>query len=375
MTYLRVMKYGEPDMLIQLSEELKAAREIIAKQQQEITDYQQQLEEEKLLQAEEVSLNYLDEDIVGSSPLILQVLRSVAQVATSSSTVLILGETGTGKELIAKAIHQASSRKLKTMVKLNCASIPSNLAESELFGHEKGSFTGALERRIGKFELADNSTLFLDEIAELPLELQGKLLRALQEKEIERLGGQKVIHTDARIIAATNLDLLKEVQEGRFRSDLFYRLNVFPIQLPPLRARKEDIEQLSSHFLRKLAMKNADKPKQLSKKALKMLMAHEWPGNIRELEHVMERSVLLTKGAVIKDVSLPDAAGRIPATDQVSNIKTIAENERSHILSVLKLCAGKISGPAGAAKILGVPATTLNSKLKKLNILRKHILR
>jgi transcriptional regulator with GAF, ATPase, and Fis domain len=241
MTYLRVMKYGEPDMLIQLSEELKAAREIIAKQQQEITDYQQQLEEEKLLQAEEISLNYLDEDIVGSSPLILQVLRSVAQVATSSSTVLILGETGTGKELIAKAIHQASSRKLKTMVKLNCASIPSNLAESELFGHEKGSFTGALERRIGKFELADNSTLFLDEIAELPLELQGKLLRALQEKEIERLGGQKVIHTDARIIAATNLDLLKEVQEGRFRSDLFYRLNVFPIQLPPLRARKEDI--------------------------------------------------------------------------------------------------------------------------------------
>jgi formate hydrogenlyase transcriptional activator len=374
MTYLREMKYGESDLLIQLSEELKAAKEIIARQQQEIIGYQQQLEEEKLPPAEELFINYHD-DIVGSSPLIQQVLRSVALVAASNSTVLILGETGTGKELIAKAIHHASSRKLKTMVKLNCASIPSNLAESELFGHEKGSFTGALDRRIGKFELADHSTLFLDEIAELPLELQGKLLRTLQEKEIERLGGQQVILTDARIIAATNLDLLKEVQEGRFRSDLFYRLNVFPIQLPPLRERKEDIEQLSYHFLRKLAMKTATKPKQLSKNALKMLMTHNWPGNIRELEHVIARSVLLTKTAIIKEIPLPDAVERIPATDRTSNIKTIAENERSHILSVLKNCAGRISGPAGAAKILGVPATTLNSKLKKLNISRKHILR
>lgn len=369
------MKYGEPDLLIQLREELKAAKEIIAQQQQEIIEYQQQLKEEILLPDREVYLNYQDDDIIGSSPLIQQVLRSVAQVASSNSTVLIMGETGTGKELIARAIHHASSRKVKPMIKLNCASIPSNLAESELFGHEKGSFTGALERRIGKFELADNSTLFLDEIAELPLELQGKLLRALQEKEIERLGGQRVIHTDARIIAATNLDLLKEVQEGRFRSDLYYRLNVFPIQLPPLRERKEDIEQLSYHFLRKLAMKTSAKPKQLSKNALKMLMAHDWPGNIRELEHVMERSMLLSKSAVIKDILLPDADGRIPAAEQISNIKTIAENERSHILSVLKRCGGKISGPAGAAKILGVPATTLNSKLKKLNISRKHMLR
>lgn len=369
------MKYGEPDLLIQLREELKAAKEIIAQQQQEIIGYQQQLEEEKLLSDREVYLNYQDEDIVGSSPLIQQVLSSITQVAASNSTVLIMGETGTGKELIARAIHHASSRKVKPMIKLNCASIPSNLAESELFGHEKGSFTGALERRIGKFELADNSTLFLDEIAELPLELQGKLLRALQEKEIERLGGQRVIHTDARIIAATNLDLLKEVQEGRFRSDLYYRLNVFPIQLPPLRERKEDIEQLSYHFLRKLAMKTSAKPKQLSKNALRMLMVHDWPGNIRELEHVMERSMLLTKSAVIKDIPLPDASGRIPAADQVSHIKTIAENERSHILSVLKRCGGKISGPAGAAKILGVPATTLNSKLRKLNISRKHMLR
>jgi len=374
MNYLREMKYGESDVLIQLSEELKAAKEIIARQRQEIIEYQQQLEEEKLLPAEELSINY-HEDIVGSSPLIMQVMRSVALVAASNSTVLILGETGTGKELIAKAIHHASSRKLKAMVKLNCASIPSNLAESELFGHEKGSFTGALDRRIGKFELADHSTLFLDEIAELPLELQGKLLRTLQEKEIERLGGQQVIPTDARIIAATNLDLLKEVQEGRFRSDLFYRLNVFPIQLPPLRERKEDIEQLSTHFLRKLAMKTATKPKQLSRNALKMLMAQDWPGNIRELEHVIERSVLLTKAAIIKEIPLPDAVGRTPAADQISKIKTIAENERSHILSILKRCGGRISGPAGAAKILGVPATTLNSKLKKLNISRKHILR
>lgn len=368
------MKYGEREMLIQLREELKAAKEIIARQQQEIIGYQQQLEAEQLPPATEVYLNYHD-DIVGNSPLIRQVLNSVAQVAASNSTVLILGETGTGKELVARAIHHASSRKVKAMVKLNCASIPSNLAESELFGHEKGSFTGALERRIGKFELANNSTLFLDEIAELPLELQGKLLRALQEKEIERLGGQQVIHTDARIIAATNLDLLTEVQEGRFRSDLFYRLNVFPIQLPPLRERKEDIEQLSHHFLRKLAMKTGAKPKQLSKNALKVLMAYDWPGNIRELEHLMERSMLLTKTALIKDILLPDPADRIPVADQVSNIKTIAENERSHILSVLKRCGGKISGPAGAAKILGVPATTLNSKLKKLNISRKHMLR
>ncbi|NQX40917.1 Sigma-54 interaction domain-containing protein [Pedobacter steynii] len=368
------MKHAEPDRIIQLSQALKAAKEIIAKQQQEIIGYQQRLEQEELLPAEELSVND-DDDIVGSSPLILEVMRSVALVAASNSTVLILGETGTGKELIASAIHHASSRKHKAMVKLNCASIPSNLAESELFGHEKGSFTGALDRRIGKFELADNGTLFLDEIAELPLELQGKLLRALQEKEIERLGGQQVIPTDARIIAATNFDLLKAVQEGRFRSDLFYRLNVFPIQLPPLSARKEDIEQLSCHFLRKLAMKSATKPKQLSKTALKMLMAHDWPGNIRELEHVIERSVLLTKTAVIKEIALPDARGSMPAADQGSNIKTIAENERCHILTVLKCCGGKISGPAGAAKILGVPATTLNSKLKKLNISRKHILR
>lgn len=369
------MKYGEPDLLIQLREALDAAKEIIARQQQEITAYQQKLEEGELLQAEEVQHRYNDDDIVGSSPLIQEVLRSVEQVAASNSTVLIMGETGTGKELVARAVHHASSRKDKPMIRINCASIPSNLAESELFGHEKGSFTGALARRIGKFELANQSTLFLDEIAELPLELQGKLLRALQEKEIERIGGQQVIYTDARIIAATNVDLFKAVQEGRFRSDLYYRLNVFPIQLPPLRERKEDIEQLARHFLRKLAHKTSAKPKQLSKNAVKLLMARDWPGNIRELEHVMERSMLLTKAAIIKELPLSDATGKIPEAGQVADIKTIAENERSHILSVLKHCRGKISGPAGAAKILGVPATTLNSKIKKLNISRKHILR
>ncbi|MCD0487866.1 sigma 54-interacting transcriptional regulator [Pedobacter sp. MC2016-14] len=349
------------------------ANEKIEQQLAEINIYKQQLEEERSYLKEQIAITYNYDEIVGNSPLVQMVYRSIEQVAPSDSTVLILGETGTGKELIARAIHNASSRKDKLMIKLNCAALPPSLAESELFGHEKGSFTGAIARRIGKFELANNGTLFLDEIGELPLELQAKLLRAIQEKEIERVGGSQVIKINIRIIAATNRNLYQDVQAGTFRSDLFYRLNVFPIQLPALRDRREDIEQLACHFLLREAKKTAKKPKRLSKAAVKTLQAYDWPGNIRELEHVIERTILLTKGEVIKEIELPVAGKRMTYGEASTIIKTIAENERDHILAVLKQCDGKISGPMGAAKVLGVPATTLNSKLKKLKISRKHV--
>lgn len=262
------------------------------------------------------------------------------------------------------------------MVKLNCAALPANLVESELFGHEKGSFTGATERRLGKFELAHNGTLFLDEIGELSLELQVKLLRALQEKEIERVGGKGVIKTNVRILAATNRNLAKEVENGNFRSDLYYRLNVFPITVPPLRERKDDIIELALHFIRRFAKKTGKDVRDLTKSISKTLIDYPWPGNIRELEHLIERSVLLSKGNIIKEVHLPKLERMESTNSQTGDgkIRTIFENERDHILSILKMCKGKISGNGGAAEILGIPATTLNSKIKKFKIKREHIL-
>ncbi|GGB02537.1 hypothetical protein GCM10011511_27270 [Puia dinghuensis] len=295
----------------------------------------------------------------------------VSQVAESPSTALISGETGTGKELVARAIHRLSQRNDRMMIKVNCAAIPANLIESELFGHEKGSFTGATERRIGKFELAHKSTLFLDEIGELPLQLQSRLLRVLQEREIERIGGRTVIKTDVRIIAATNRDLQKEVIAGNFRSDLFYRLHVFPIQIPPLRDRKEDIPGLAAHFLVKHARKGSQSPTSISPRVMRQLMAYDWPGNVRELEHLIERSVLLTFGAVVDKLYLQLPK---PVASDISvagrRIKTIEEVEREHILAVLKLCDGKISGEGGAAEKLRIAPTTLSSKIKRLGIKR-----
>jgi formate hydrogenlyase transcriptional activator len=350
------------------------ANEKIEKQFSEISEFKMQLENMNVYLQEEIQTTYNYSEIIGSSPEMNKIFHLVSQVADSQSSVLILGETGTGKELIARAIHNASSRKDKAMVKVNCAALPANLVESELFGHERGSFTGAIERRIGKFELANNSTLFLDEIGELPLDLQVKLLRALQEKEIERIGGKSVIKTNVRIIAATNRNLQKEVKEGTFRSDLYFRLNIFPITLPPLRDRKEDIPFLATHFLAKYKKKGSREPMHFSNKVMKEFVAYTWPGNVRELEHIVERSVLLASGATIKHSSLPVSSRQemeeiLPDTA----IRTIEEMERDYILNILRRTNGKISGIGGAAELLKIPGTTLSSKMLKYNIKRSDI--
>jgi formate hydrogenlyase transcriptional activator len=350
------------------------ANEKIESQLKEISKYKQQLEDEKLYLQEEVSGGYTYSDIIGTGAEMQKVFQLLSQVASANSTVLILGETGTGKELIARAIHNSSQRKNKLMVKVNCASLPPNLIESELFGHEKGSFTGAIEQKIGKFELANHGTLFLDEIGEMPFDLQVKLLRALQEKEIERVGGKTTIKTDVRIIAATNRDLQKEVNEGKFRSDLYYRLNVFPITLPSLRNRKEDIPVLAAHFIEKYARNAGKSINSISQKVMNELTAYTWPGNVRELEHLIERSILLTNGSIIKEIHLPSRGRKeLKKTLEESYIKTIEENERDHILDVLNKCNGKIYGQGGAAELLGVPVSTLNSKIKKLTIKKEHV--
>jgi transcriptional regulator with GAF, ATPase, and Fis domain len=295
-------------------------------------------------------------------------------VAPTNSTVLLLGETGTGKELVARAIHNSSARRTKTMIKVNCATLPANLVESELFGHERGSFTGATDRRIGKFEQAHHSTLFLDEVGELPLELQVKLLRVLQEKEIERIGGRGTIEVDVRIIAATNRNLQKEVDEGRFRADLYYRLNVFPIGLPPLRHRPDDIPILATHFIQKISRRIGKQMSVVSKYVLEQILNYDWPGNIRELEHIIERSILLSDDDVLDRIDLPERQRKptSESTESVSGVKTIQENEREHIIEVLKKCKGRVSGTAGAAAHLGIPPSTLASKLKRLGIMRSH---
>jgi DNA-binding NtrC family response regulator len=307
-------------------------------------------------------------DIIGNSSSILNVLDLVYQVASSDTSVLILGESGTGKEKIADCIHASSSRRDQPMIKVNCAALPPSLIESELFGHEKGAFTGATDKRIGKFEQADRGTIFLDEIGELPLELQVKLLRVLQEKEVERVGSRYVLKINVRIIAATNRNLEKEVAEGRFRLDLYYRLNVFPISLPPLRERIEDIPILVDHFLRYFSLKTGKKVTGISEKIEKKFKEYQWPGNIRELEHMIERSVLLAKTSVIEDVQLPVFQKREEHTNETGYIKTIEENERDHILRVLKKCNGKIWGNGGAAEVLNIPPSTLKSKMNKLGI-------
>lgn len=351
------------------------ANERVENQMLEINNYKQRLEEENTYLLKEIEKSYNHSEIIGSGAEMAAVFRMMAQVSFTNSTVLLLGETGTGKELIARAIHNNSRRKDKLMVKLNCATLPASLIESELFGHEKGSFTGAMERRIGKFELADNGTLFLDEIGEMPVDLQVKLLRVLQEREIERVGGKGPIKINVRIIAATNRNLLQEVESGKFRSDLYYRLNVFPITLPPLRNRKEDIYLLAMHFMDKFSRNTGKNVFNISHKATQDLLTYPWPGNVRELEHLMERSVLLTQGNTIKELHLSlgqyNEAGKEINSDY---IKTIDENERDHILKVLRLCGGKVFGPHGAACKLGVPVSTLNSKIAKLGIVKEKVL-
>ena len=314
------------------------------------------------------------EGIVGKSHLLLNVFDHISQVAPSDTSVLILGESGTGKEKIANCIHNLSPRKEKPFVKLNCAALPATLIESELFGHEKGAFTGAHDKRIGKFERADKGTLFLDEVGEMPVELQVKLLRVLQEKEIERVGGRDTIKVDVRIIAATNKNLEKEVAAGRFRLDLYYRLNVFPVTLPALRDRKEDIPALAYHFMDHYGHKAGKKLSGITENVLRKMLAYNWPGNIRELEHLIERSVLLTKGTVIEDMLLPAVENKNGTGDgETAAMKTIVENERDYIISVLKKCNGRIWGPGAAAEILNINPSTLKSKMKKLGIKKEYI--
>jgi len=305
--------------------------------------------------------------LIGNSRKFLDTLERAKMVGSTDTSVLILGESGTGKELIAHSIHNVSARRYKPFIVVNCGTLPANLVESDLFGHEKGSFTGATAKREGKFELADGGTIFLDEIGELPLELQVKFLRVLQEREIEPIGG-KPKKVNVRIVAATNKDLEEEVAAGRFRIDLYYRLNVFPLTLPPLRERKEDIQALANYFLKKYTEEGKQVPV-LSTEAAEMLLQYDWPGNIRELENTIQRNMVLGNHAVIESLEIP-ASRRVnnPSVSTKSGFKTMNENERDHILAVLESCNWKISGKGGAAEILDINVNTLNSRIKKLGV-------
>jgi DNA-binding NtrC family response regulator len=314
------------------------------------------------------------EGIVGSSHLLLNVFDHITQVAPFETSVLILGESGTGKERIADCIHNLSPRKGKPLVKVNCAALPSTLIESELFGHEKGSFTDANEKRTGKFEQANGGTIFLDEIGEITADMQVKLLRVLQEKEIEPIGSKATVKINVRIIAATNRNLEREVADGRFRLDLYYRLNVFPIALPPLRERTEDLPALVNHFINYYNRKAGKKIIGVSDRVLKNMTAYHWPGNIRELENLIERTVLLSKGLIIEDIVLPAVQRKELSMEfPESRMKTIHENERDYIITVLKKCNGRIWGAGGAAEVLNLPPSTLKSKMKKLGIKKDYI--
>ncbi|MEO5594937.1 MAG: sigma-54 dependent transcriptional regulator [Chitinophagaceae bacterium] len=307
--------------------------------------------------------------IIGASTEMQKIFEFIQQVAPHNTSVLILGESGTGKEGIANAIHYHSPRKNKALVKVNCSALPLHLIESELFGHEKGSFTGAIEKRIGKFEKADGGTIFLDEIGDMPADVQVKLLRVLQEKEIERIGSNNPIKVDVRVVAATNKNLEKEIAEGRFRLDLFYRLHVFPIMVPPLRERTEDIPLLVTHFINYFNEKTEKSITGISDYLKQKLLTYSWPGNVRELQNMLERSVILEQGSLINDILLPDenlAAQEV--ADTSASVKTIEEMERNHIIAILKQCNYKVAGPGGAAEVLNLPPSTLSSKIKKLGI-------
>jgi formate hydrogenlyase transcriptional activator len=316
-----------------------------------------------------VTQAYQLEQIIGESPKMHELRQLIRSVAPTDATVLILGESGTGKELIAGALHSLSQRRQNNYIRINCAAIPENLLESELFGHEKGAFTGAVAPRTGRLEVAHQGTLFLDEVGDIPLELQPKLLRVLQEKEFERLGSNRTISSDVRIVAATNQDLGKMVGVGQFRSDLFYRLDVFPIIVPPLRERREDIPLLVQYFLSKFASRMKKNIDTVPPDKMQALCKYPWPGNIRELEHIIERAVILSRGPVL-NVPVFESA---PAEEVLPSPSSTLENvEREHIIRVLRESKGKIGGPGGAAERLGMNRTTLNSRMQKLKISRKH---
>lgn len=336
---------------------------------EEIHVLKDQLYKENLALREEIDVNRMFEEIVGSSPALQAVLSRVARVAATDSTVLITGETGTGKELVARAIHKRSSRSSRAFVSVNCAAIPRDLIASELFGHEKGAFTGATQRRLGRFESADSGTIFLDEVGELPAETQIALLRVLQEREFQRVGGNECLKIDVRVVAATNRDLQAAIAEGSFREDLFYRLNVFPIEVPPLRERKEDIPLLVQYFVDRYASQAGKKITSISKKSMELLRSYKWPGNIRELQNVIERSVIISDS---ENLSIDQSwlEGRSPSGDLMvlPLAEKLATQEKQIIEAALAESNGRVSGPRGAAAKLGIPQSTLDSKIKALKI-------
>jgi formate hydrogenlyase transcriptional activator len=365
---------SDVELMIQIGVQVALAVEN-AMAYQEIGELKNKLAEEKLYLEDEIRTEFNFDEIVGQSAALRNILQQIETVAATDSTVLILGETGTGKELIARAIHNLSSRRDRTFVKLNCSAIPAGLLESELFGHERGAFTGAIAQRIGRFELADRGTLFLDEVGDIPGELQPKLLRVLQEQEFERLGSTRTIQTNARLVAATNRNLSELVASREFRSDLYYRLNVFPIIAPPLRERIEDIPLLVRYFAQKLSRRMNKRIETIPNDAMDAMMRYWWPGNIRELENFVERAVILSKGTTLEapvwELARESAPPALATRSEPATLPTTMEDaEREHILAALRDTNWTIAGPAGAAARLGMKRTTLQSRMKKLRIVR-----
>jgi formate hydrogenlyase transcriptional activator len=364
-------RFDEPDveLLSEVAKQISIAVEN-AQAYQQISVLKDRLATEKLYLQEEIRTEHNFEEIVGESPALRRVLKEVETVAPTDSTVLIRGETGTGKELIARSVHELSPRRDRTFVKLNCAAIPTGLLESELFGHEKGAFTGAITKKIGRFELAHQGTLFLDEVGDIPPELQPKLLRVLQEQEFERLGSTQTIRVDVRLVAATNQELAEMAANGKFRMDLYYRLNVFPLMLPPLRDRPDDIPRLIRHFAQKFARRMGRRIESIPSEVMEALTQYAWPGNVRELENIIERAVILSPNSELR-VNLNElaAAARL-APSTVNNAVSKEAAERDHILKALRESNWVLGGPNGAAARLALKRTTLQSRMKKLGIAR-----
>jgi len=358
------------DFLVQVGKQVAIAVENALSYRQ-LHEMKERLATEKLYLEDEIRLDHNQGNMVGAGAAFQSILRSIQIVAPTDASVLILGETGTGKELVARAVHESSSRRKGNFVKVNCAAIPPSLLESELFGHEKGSFTGAVAQKIGRFELAHQGTLFLDEIGEMPLELQPKLLRAIQDQEFERVGGNRTIRTDVRFVAATNRDLKTMVDENKFRADLYYRLHVFPLSVPPLRERREDIPLLIRYFVQKHAQRMGRTIDRFPKDAMDALTSYDWPGNIRELQNVIERSVILSNGPELR-VMMPEFTPKVPVAPYRRSAIDLEAAERARVLQALKEADGTVGGPNGAAALLGMKRTTLQSRMRKLNISRRY---
>jgi formate hydrogenlyase transcriptional activator len=369
----RELTAGDLDYLQELAQFIASALNN-ALRYDELTSSHERLASERNYIEEQIRVAFDFENIIGRSKALRDVLRQADTVAPTDSTVLILGETGTGKELIARAIHDRSSRRDQAFIKVDCSAIPATLLESELFGHERGAFTGAIEQKLGRFEIADKGTLFLDEVGDIPLELQTKLLRVLQDQAFERLGSNRTLHLDVRIIAATNRDLENIVGKGEFRADLYYRLKVFPITIPPLRDRRDDIPPLVWHYLRKYAQRMRKAIDTIPAGAMDVFTRYGWPGNVRELQHFIERSVILTSGNVLQAPlrELEQVIRKRPATETPrASSRTMEEIERETILQALRESNWVVGGPLGAAKKLGLKRTTLTSRIERLGISRR----